>query len=245
MSDGTQDRLDRLNSSHSERDFSSYGEQSFTKSRQIAARTHAMVRGQQRGQRSAVFSFYSKPEFVEEISQKTKRRTVSGPGESLRANGFVYKLQPRCRYKCLLPNCGVSHIQDGRGNFSLLMRHLARSPDRHHRHAYAAVLAYDGRSLRDPAQIAADAEDIIAMPVADPADPADLEPVILTDGHRYFDRNGVPLTAPEPLIKKGTIEQYFTKNQTGSCSMASDFASDCALCPVLSPTLASDLFWAR
>ena len=37
---------------------------------------------------------------------------------------------------------------------------------------------------RDPAQIAADAEDIIAMPVADPADPADLEPVILTDGHR-------------------------------------------------------------
>ena len=71
------------------------------------------------------------------------------------------------------------------------------------------------------------AEDIIAMPVADPADPADLqvEPVILTDGHRYFDRHGVPLTAPEPLIKKGTIEQYFTKSQTGSCSMASDFGS--------------------
>ena len=44
--------------------------------------------------------------------------------------------------------------------------------------------------------LAADAEDIIAMPVADPADPADLEPVILTDGHRYFDRHRVPLTAP-------------------------------------------------
>ena len=58
------------------------------------------------------------------------------------------------------------------------------------------------------------AEDIIAMPVADPADPADLEPVILTDGHQYFDRHGVPLTAPEPLMKKGTIEQYFTKSQT-------------------------------
>ena len=69
------------------------------------------------------------------------------------------------------------------------------------------------------------AEDIIAMPVADPADPADLEPVILTDGHRYFDRHGVPLTAPEPLIKKGIIEQYLTKSQTGSCSMASDFGS--------------------
>ena len=55
--------------------------------------------------------------------------------------------------------------------------------------------------------------------------PIDLEPVILTDGHRYFDRNGVPLTAPEPLIKKGTIEQYFTKSQTGSCTMASDFGS--------------------
>ena len=105
------------------------------------------------------------------------------------------------------------------------MRHLARMPDRHHRHAYAAVVAYNGRSQRDPAQIAADAEDIIAMPVADPADPADLEPVILTDRHRYFDRHGVPLTAPEPLIKKGTIEQYFTKSQTGSCSMASDFGS--------------------
>ena len=39
----------------------------------------------------------------------------------------------------------------------------------------------------DPAQIAADAKDIIAMPVAEPADPADLEPVILTDRHRYFD----------------------------------------------------------
>ena len=105
------------------------------------------------------------------------------------------------------------------------MHHLARMPDRHHRHAYAAVVAYNGRSQRDPAQIAADAEDIIAMPVADPADPADLEPVILTDGHRYFDRHGVPLTAPEPLIKQGTIEQYFTKSQTGSCSMASDFGS--------------------
>ncbi len=243
MSDGTQDRLDRLNSSHSERGFSMANNPSPNLGRS-PQRTHAMVRGQRRGQRSAVFSFYGKPEFVEEISQKTKRRTASGPGESLRDNGFVYKLQPRCRYKCLLPNCGVSRIQDGRGTFSL-MRHLARSPDRHHRHAYAAVVAYNGRSLRDPAQIAADAEDIIAMPVADPADPADLEPVILTDGHRYFDRNGVPLTAPEPLIKKGTIEQYFTKTQTGSCSMASDFASDCALCPVLSPTLVSDLFWAR
>ena len=224
MSDGTQDRLDRLNSSHLERDFSMANNLPPNLSRS-PQRTHAMVRGQRRGQRSAAFLFYGKPEFVEEISQKTKRRTVSGPGESLRANGFVYKLQPRCRHKCLLPNCGVSRIQDGRGTFSL-MRHLARSPDRHHRHAYAAVIAYNGRSLRDPAQIAADAEDIIAMPVAESADPADLEPVILTDGHRYFDRFGVPLTAPEPLIKKGTIEQYFTKNQTGSCSMASDFASD-------------------
>ena len=38
-------------------------------------------------------------------------------------------------------------------------------------------------NMIDPAQITADAEDIIAMPAADPADPADLEPVILTDGH--------------------------------------------------------------
>ena len=59
------------------------------------------------------------------------------------------------------------------------MRHLARMPDCHHRHAYAAVVAYNGRSQRDPAQIAADAEDIIAMPVADPADPADLGELML------------------------------------------------------------------
>ena len=106
ISDGTQDRLDRLNSSHSERDFSMANNPS-----PVLGRSPR----QRRGQRSAVFSFYGKPEFVEEISQKTKRRTVSGPGESLRANGFIYKLQPRCRYKCLLPNCGVSRIQDGRG----------------------------------------------------------------------------------------------------------------------------------
>ena len=97
MSDGTQDRLDRLNSSHLERDFSMANNLPPNLSRS-PQRTHAMVRGQRRGQRSAVFSFYGKPEFVEEISQKTKRRTASGPGESLRDNGFVYKLQPRCRY---------------------------------------------------------------------------------------------------------------------------------------------------
>ncbi len=144
ISDGTQDRLDRLNSSHSERDFSMANHPS-----PVLGRSPR----QRRGQRSAVFSFYGKPKFVEEISQKTKRRTASGPGESLHANSFVYKLQPCCRYKCLLPNCGVFRIQDGHGTFSL-MRHLARMPDRHHRHAHAAVVVYNGRSQCDPVQIA-------------------------------------------------------------------------------------------
>ena len=101
-----------------------------------------------------VFLFYSKPEFIEEISQKTKQRTVSGPGESLRDNSFIYKLQLCCQYKCLLPNCGVFHIQDGHGTFSL-MCHLARMPDHHHQHAYTTVVVYNGRSQCDLAQIAA------------------------------------------------------------------------------------------
>ena len=99
MSDGMQDRLDRLNSAHSERDFSMANNPS-----PVLGRSPR----QRRGQRSAVFSFYSKPEFVEEISQKTKRRTASGPGESLCDSCFVCKLQLCCQYKCLLPNCSVS-----------------------------------------------------------------------------------------------------------------------------------------
>ena len=42
------------------------------------------------------------------------------------------------------------------------------------------------------------AEDIIAMPVADPADPADLELVILTDGHRYKISTSAPVADLEP-----------------------------------------------
>ena len=53
ISDGTQDPLDRLNSSHSERDFSMANNPS-----PVLGRS-PLVRGQRRGQRSAVFSFYS------------------------------------------------------------------------------------------------------------------------------------------------------------------------------------------
>ena len=94
MSDSTPDWL---NVSHSEHDFSMVNDH-LPPNLSRSQRTHMMAQleGQQQGQRSAVFTFYSKPEFVEEISQKTKWRAISGPGESLCDNSFVYKLQLCC-----------------------------------------------------------------------------------------------------------------------------------------------------